>query len=321
MVHLEDRKAKPQERAWHKAAPVPAPTGRAGVVTHREGKWALLAGDMAALIAPLAIATAQRHIERPIALTVSEISTIVFSAVLWSIFAMGANLYSLARASSLAKTHRATIASILLVLAARPLYAPRGNSGDLLTEGRYALFAIILVAVWRTLFAFGTKLIPFTKRVVAIGAGVSGALVAEEMYARARRNERDYQLVGFVDDEFVGWWLLEPAGWADGDLVAGEAELGYRLLRRHWGRGLASEGSRELLRHAFEDLELHRVFALTMAVNERSRATMASAGLRYLRTFHDHGLEGPAGIEEGGVEYAITRDEWRSARAAPGAAT
>jgi len=126
---------------------------------------------------------------------------------------------------------------------------------------------------------------------------------------------------GFVDDEFVGWWLLEPAGWADGDLVAGEAELGYRLLRRHWGRGLASEGSRELLRHAFEDLELHRVFALTMAVNERSRATMASAGLRYLRTFHDHGLEGPAGIEEGGVEYAITRDEWRSARAAPGAAT
>ena len=117
--------------------------------------------------------------------------------------------------------------------------------------------------------------------------------------------------VGFVGEEFVGWWLLEPAGWADGELVEGQAELGYRLLRRHWGQGLAGEGSRELLRHAFEDLGLHRVFALTMAVNERSRATMAGVGMQYVRTFHDHDMDGPAGIEHGGVEYAITRDEWR----------
>lgn len=119
--------------------------------------------------------------------------------------------------------------------------------------------------------------------------------------------------VGFVGAEFVGWWLLEPAGWAEGELVEGEAELGYRLLRRHWGQGLASEGSRELLRHAFEDLDLHRMFALTMAVNERSRVTMVGAGMQYIRTFHDHGLDGPAGIEHGGVEYAVTRDEWRAA--------
>ncbi|RYG46745.1 sugar transferase [bacterium] len=201
MVHLEDRKAKPQERAWHDAAPVPAHTGRAGVVTHREGKWALLLGDMIALLLPVGIATAQRHVERPIALTISELTTLALAAILWAVFAMSANLYSLARASSMAKTHRATLAAALLALAARPLYAPRGNSGDLLTEGRYALFAVILVALWRCAFALGTKMIPFTKRVVAIGAGVSGALIAEEMYARARRNERDYQLVGFVDDE------------------------------------------------------------------------------------------------------------------------
>lgn len=124
---------------------------------------------------------------------------------------------------------------------------------------------------------------------------------------------------GFVREEFVGWWLLEPAGWGEGSLIEGEAELGYRLLRRHWGRGLASEGSRELLRHAFEDLALNRVFALTMKLNERSQATMAGSGLAYVRTFPVDEAEWPDwpdGIEHGGVEYAITADEWRAARAA-----
>lgn len=120
--------------------------------------------------------------------------------------------------------------------------------------------------------------------------------------------------VGFVDDEFVGWWLLEPAGWAEGELVPGEVELGYRLLRAQWGKGLASEGAREMLRHAFEDLGMHRVFAYTMAVNERSRATAASVGMTYVRTFHDPDFEGPAGSEHGDVEYSITRDEWQAAR-------
>jgi RimJ/RimL family protein N-acetyltransferase len=31
--------------------------------------------------------------------------------------------------------------------------------------------------------------------------------------------------------------------------VPGEADLGYRLLRRHWRRGYATEGARELIRY------------------------------------------------------------------------
>lgn len=123
--------------------------------------------------------------------------------------------------------------------------------------------------------------------------------------------------IGFVDEQFVGWWLLEAPGWFDKKPVAGQAELGYRLLRRHWRQGYASEGSRELLRHAFEDLGLHRVFAQTMAVNTASRATMAAVGLRHVRTFHDDVTEGLAGSEHGEVEYAITRDEWRASNPTP----
>lgn len=126
--------------------------------------------------------------------------------------------------------------------------------------------------------------------------------------------------VGFVDDEFVGWWLLEPAGWAEGAIIPGEAELGYRLLRRHWGKGLATEGAREMLRHSFQDLDLHRVCALTMTVNERSRSTMSSAGLHYVRTFYEDD-DDRDGSEFGAVEYAIAKDEWEAARASAEATT
>ncbi|MEV4570381.1 GNAT family N-acetyltransferase [Nonomuraea sp. NPDC049419] len=124
---------------------------------------------------------------------------------------------------------------------------------------------------------------------------------------------------GFVAGEFVGWWILEPPERADQGPVEGQAEgqaeLGYRLLRRFWRRGLAGEGARELLRHGFEDLGLNRVFAETMAVNAASRATMASLGMTYVRTFHQDWDDPLPGSEQGEVEYAITRDQWLSHRA------
>jgi RimJ/RimL family protein N-acetyltransferase len=119
---------------------------------------------------------------------------------------------------------------------------------------------------------------------------------------------------GTVDEELVGWWLLEPPQRADQGPVQGQAELGYRLLRRHWRRGLASEGARELVRHGFEDLGLARIFAETMAVNVASRATMRSVGLRHVRTFHLDFDDPLPGSEQGEVEYALSRQEWLLAR-------
>ncbi|HEU5270003.1 MAG TPA: GNAT family N-acetyltransferase [Jatrophihabitans sp.] len=115
---------------------------------------------------------------------------------------------------------------------------------------------------------------------------------------------------GFAAGQFVGWWALEPPERPDQGPIEGQAELGYRLLRRFWRQRLASEGARELLRHGFTDLGLRRIFAETMAVNQASRATMASIGLRYVRSFHADWDEPIPGAEHGEVEYAITREEW-----------
>ena len=46
--------------------------------------------------------------------------------------------------------------------------------------------------------------------------------------------------VGLVDGEFVGSWVLQPAHGPDQPDDPGVADLGYRLLPRHWRKGLAS---------------------------------------------------------------------------------
>ena len=119
--------------------------------------------------------------------------------------------------------------------------------------------------------------------------------------------------VGLVDREPVGWWLLDVPD-DDGPPDPGEAELGYRLFPRWWRRGLAGEGSRELLRHAFADLGLRRVIARTMAVNAGSRATMASVGMTHVRDFPADSDEPVPGAEHGEVEYAFTAAEWAGQR-------
>jgi RimJ/RimL family protein N-acetyltransferase len=47
-----------------------------------------------------------------------------------------------------------------------------------------------------------------------------------------------------------------------------------------------------------------------MAVNQASRATLASIGLRYVHTFHLDWDEPLPGAEHGEVEYEITREQW-----------
>ncbi|MGH3545771.1 MAG: GNAT family N-acetyltransferase, partial [Mycobacteriales bacterium] len=106
---------------------------------------------------------------------------------------------------------------------------------------------------------------------------------------------------------FVGWCSLRPG---DGTLPT-EAELGYRRRRVAWGKGYATELSEALLRRAFIDAGVLRVFATTMTVNTGSRRVMEKIGLRFIRTFHLVWPEPIEGTEFGDVEYALTRPQWR----------
>jgi RimJ/RimL family protein N-acetyltransferase len=110
--------------------------------------------------------------------------------------------------------------------------------------------------------------------------------------------------------EFVGWFHLRPGPGAPDD----EPELGYRLRRSAWGRGLATEGARALIEVAFSRLGARRVVAETMAVNVASRRVMENAGMKLVREFHQDWPYRIEGDDLGDVEYAITRSGWLAAQ-------
>ena len=116
--------------------------------------------------------------------------------------------------------------------------------------------------------------------------------------------------VGLADDDFVGWWILQPAHGPDQPNDPAVADLGFRLLRRHWRKGLASEGARELVRYGFDEVGLDRIIAQTMSVNTGSRAVLEGVGLTYVRTFPTSNTAPVEGADEGEVEYELTREQW-----------
>ena len=91
-----------------------------------------------------------------------------------------------------------------------------------------------------------------------------------------------------------------------------EAELGYWLGIPYWGRGLIPEASREMLRHAFEDLGLHHVWCGHYDGNEKSKCVQEKLGFRYVRTTEDAPVV-QLGITRRGIVRCMTREEWTAA--------
>ena len=73
---------------------------------------------------------------------------------------------------------------------------------------------------------------------------------------------------------FIGDCGLQPLA-----LAGPEVELGYDLHPEHWGRGLAGEAARAVIRHAFGPLGMDRVVAVVKPDHRRSRRVLERAGL------------------------------------------
>ncbi|MEM8906889.1 MAG: GNAT family N-acetyltransferase [Bacteroidota bacterium] len=58
-------------------------------------------------------------------------------------------------------------------------------------------------------------------------------------------------------------------------------EIGYRLPKHCWGKGLATEGATRILHYAFTDLHLPEVVAVAYPENRASRKVMEKLGLQY----------------------------------------
>lgn len=88
-----------------------------------------------------------------------------------------------------------------------------------------------------------------------------------------------------------------------------EAELGYWLGVPCWGQGLVPEAAREVLRHAFEDLKLSRVWCGYYDGNEKSKYVQEKLGFKYQWTAEKVPVPQVGEIRKGDVNLMM-REEW-----------
>ena len=88
-----------------------------------------------------------------------------------------------------------------------------------------------------------------------------------------------------------------------------ECELGYWLGKKFWGRGLMPEAAREILRHAFCDLGMTKVWCGYYTGNEKSKRVQEKCGFIPQKVIRDEYL--PLMDEKRDVNVnLLTREEF-----------
>lgn len=89
-----------------------------------------------------------------------------------------------------------------------------------------------------------------------------------------------------------------------------QGEIGWSVHPDVQGRGLATEGAREMLRLGFEELGLHRIMAECDARNAASLRVMERLGMRREAEFIDNQFLKGEWVRE--IVCAILETEWRA---------
>ena len=58
-------------------------------------------------------------------------------------------------------------------------------------------------------------------------------------------------------------------------------EIGWRVAREYWNRGLATEGAHAVARHAFDEIGIQELVSLTVPQNTPSRRVMERLGMTH----------------------------------------
>jgi RimJ/RimL family protein N-acetyltransferase len=142
-------------------------------------------------------------------------------------------------------------------------------------------------------------------------------LTSDESNSLVRRYEDHFERQGF------GRWAVQEA--KSGAFIGAvgiqriefdapftpAVEIGWRLSRRFWGFGFATEAARTVLEFAFLKIQLSEVVAFTPIVNARSREVMHRIGMRedVAARFYDTRLDPGHPLAENTL-YRSTNTSW-----------
>lgn len=110
------------------------------------------------------------------------------------------------------------------------------------------------------------------------------------------------------------WWAIcDPGdqhlygaiGFNDIHPVHHRAEIGFWLLPEYWGKGYIPEAASRIIKYAFEELELHRIYAYVETKNDNSKKVLQKLGFELEGTMKECEIKNGEWID---LEiYAITQ--------------
>ena len=68
-------------------------------------------------------------------------------------------------------------------------------------------------------------------------------------------------------------------------------DLGYRLIKKYWGKGIATESAMASLKYAFEELKTDEVYAMADCENDGSNKILKKIGLNFIEKFNLDGVD------------------------------
>ena len=129
---------------------------------------------------------------------------------------------------------------------------------------------------------------------------IKNVLNGKEAYAICRKE----------DGKPIGAIELRLNGHTDMTERDDECELGYWLGKPFWGQGIMPEAAREMLRHAFEDIGMTKVWCGYYEGNTKSKRVQEKVGFRY--QWKSEGVDVPLMHEKRtGHVSSITKDQWQ----------
>lgn len=110
-----------------------------------------------------------------------------------------------------------------------------------------------------------------------------------------------WAIVDKSTNEFIGWAGMK---WNTNTFNNQQNfyDIGYRLIERHWGKGIATECAIASLNYGFETLNAEKLLGIAHIDNIGSNKILQSIGLKFKEAFKHEG--------DDCNWYELTREEW-----------
>ena len=114
----------------------------------------------------------------------------------------------------------------------------------------------------------------------------SQRIIASALKQYKERGIGRWAVIEKSSGEFVGWSGLKLNTEYNMNGFTKYYDVGYRLIKRYWGKGFATESGKAAVNYAFNVLKLPELYATTEIGNQASHNALLKIGLHYVEDFY-----------------------------------